>query len=318
MAIQGTSPYLQGGSAIRLQNTANPQKTAPSTTLQNTWNPQGGGAGSLYTEPSPPADTGPTAEELAAQREAAAAAAARAAALADYEKTKNVTYGSITDQINTTRDKTKSSVLDYLGQYEDSQRGIDKNAKKSELAREEGRVGILDMIGQGLRSGQVALNNSNATSSSAGDEIAKAYGRMGEKQMAKVNMGYNLEQEDIRDAQDSLARSYETFKRKYGEDKVAASNGIVQEALSALASLDSMAANAGANRIDIEGEKARIRNQALAELNAIDTILNDGVAKIKPATREQNRAEAFKLLNGNAAPQGGLGFNSTLPIYTLG
>jgi hypothetical protein len=80
-----------------------------------------------------------------------------------------------------------------------------------------------------------------------------------------------------------------------------------------------MASSSGVgDRINVEAEKARIRNEALASLGAIDTVLNEGVAKVKPTSRADNRAEAFKLMNSGYVPENALGFETTLPIYTLG
>ena len=330
--MAGVPGVKQASNSISIQgSTYNPQKTASAQSLQPaasaqylqpTWNPQTSATGNYvgmtggedtYQNPAPTPAPAPDPYERWGGY------AGYQKAVNDYNSTKNLTYGSITDAIGDTVTGTKSSVLDFLTGYGEQQKGIDKSAMRSELTRETKRLGILDYIGQGLRNGQVTLNNANASSSSAAEQIAKAYSRQGQKQMVAANTGYNLEQEDISDAQDALAVSLETFKRKYGEDKGMAANKIVQTAVSALSSLDQMAASSGVgDRINVEAEKARIRNQALAELGAIDAILNEGVAKVKPSTREANRGEAFKLMNSGYVPENDLGFNSTLPIYTLG
>lgn len=332
MAVPGVKQASSGWSIQGMTNagsTLQPAKntvqtTAPATTLQNTYNPQPDSynpqaysapvaftsdpyqpPAAPYVPPDPYARWGGYAGYKAAED--------------NYNQTKNLTYSSITDSINDTVAGTKSSILDFLTSYDQQQGAINKQSKRNELAREEKRVGILDMIGQGLRNGQVTLNNANATSSSAAEQIAKAYSRMGQKQMMSANKDYNLGKEDINDIQSALGTSLETFRRKYGEDKTSAANKIVQGAVSALSSLNSMAAGNGVGGgINVEAEKARILGEASASLNALDTVFNEGVAKVKPTTREQNRADAHKLLYGDYVPENALGFETTLPIYTLG
>lgn len=338
MALQGSSYNLQGGSrGISLQGSRyNPQKTIsvkklqpaasvsvvqpaakyttikPSATLVTGGGGGGGGGGTsspTYTAPAPPPDPyarwGGYAGYQAAEN--------------NYNQTKNLTYGSIEDAIDDTVLGTKSSILDFITSYGQEQKAINKRAVRNELTREQKRWGILDMVGQGLRNGQVMLNNANASSSSAGEQIARAYGRMGQKQMTQANLDYNLGAEDIADAQEALGINLETFRRKYGEDKTMAANKIVQNAVGSLSSLDQLALTGGVGgRINVEAEKVRIRNQALAELGALDTVFNEGVAKVKPADRATNRKEAHQLLGGGYVPENQLGFDTTLPIYTLG
>jgi hypothetical protein len=328
MALQGNSTRLQGSSGIKIQGSNyNPQKTSSGKSLQPAVGASylqpaanvGGPLSVASTNTAPAPAPAPKPEPIVDPYAQWGGKAGYDKLLGDYNNTKGLTYGSITDAISDTAAGTKSSVLDFLTGYEQQQKGIDKQAQRSELGRETKRLGILDMIGQGLRNGQVMLNNSNASSSSAGEQIGKAYSRMGQKQMVAANTGYNLEQEDIGDAQEALGISMETFKRKYGEDKNSAANKIVQSAVAALSSLDQMASSSGVgDRINVEAEKARIRNEALASLGAIDTVLNEGVAKVKPTSRADNRAEAFKLMNSGYVPENALGFETTLPIYTLG
>ena len=319
---------LQGGSGSLVQpaaslpiTTYNPQQTYTAQQLQPTVDGSINQSGSgLYTM-----DTGSTTDQTPVYQAPVDPYAKwggyenYSRILNEYNSTKNLTYGSITDAINDTVTGTKSSILDFLTNYEQQQKDIDKQGVRSELGRESKRLGILDMIGQGLRNGQVTLNNNNASNSSAAGEIAKAYGRMGQKQMVAANTGYNLEQSDIADAQDALGINVSTFKRKYGEDKQTATNKIVQNAVAALSSLDQQVASSGVgDDIDVEAEKNRIRNEALSALGALDTVFDEGVAKVKPADRMTNRAEAFKLMNSGYVPQNDLGFETTLPIYTLG
>lgn len=85
-------------------------------------------------------------------------------AVGDYNSAKTNAYSSINDAIGDTGNKLNSSVLDYLGNLRTSQKAIDKAAVQNEMSRESGRLGVMDMVGRGIQSGGVILNNKAAQS----------------------------------------------------------------------------------------------------------------------------------------------------------
>lgn len=235
-------------------------------------------------------------------------------ALSDFNSAKDNTYGSITDLTNDTASKYNSGILDFLDQLKTGQRNIDRSATQNELSRNEGRMGVLDMVGTGLRSGGVVLNNAGAANSSAGEALGHAYSELGRKELSKVGNQYALGQDNIANQQQDLNTGTETFRRHTDESKVSSVNAIVQTASAQLAQLNTAAQSASLpDRIAIEQEKVRIRNEATAKLAAFDAVLNNGVAGVAPRSAEANRVEAQRLLTAGTAPENSFDFTSSIP-----
>lgn len=273
----------------------------------------------------------------AAQRASNAAAAAQAAALAkakaDYNALKNNTFSSITDLVKGTGNQYKSGLLDWQDEYKQKQNAINTEATNNELTKVQGTRDVLDMVGNGIRSGGVTLNNNNASNSSAAQAMADAYGKIGQKQQAQVNNGYELTNNSIGQEQSDLALAQAQQIRHAGESKDQSVNSIVQTAADKLGALNQSAAYASLpDRIDVEAQKAAIRNQALAELQQYDMLLSQAVSNNPVSSRNDNYSSALKLANaGNdtsamknltsAVPtqlQGTGPFASPLPIFTYG
>jgi len=235
-------------------------------------------------------------------------------AVGDYNSAKTNAYSSINDAIGDTGNKLNSSVLDYLDSLRAGQRGIDRAAVQNEMSRESGRLGVMDMVGQGIRSGGVMLNNKGATNSSAGEALARAYGDIGRRELSKVGNQYELGVQGIADQQLDLQEQTQQFQRHYGEQKQSAVNSIVQDASSKLAALNAAAQNASlADRIDIEQQKAAIRNQALNALAGYDNTLNSGVSSVTAATTDDNRAKAKAAILAGTAPEEAFSYTTSAP-----
>lgn len=242
------------------------------------------------------------------------AIAARAKAQADFNSAKNTTFGSITDAINDTGRKFNSSILDYVDTLRSGQRAIDRAAVQNEMARESGRLGVIDSVGSGIRNAGTMLSAKGATSSSAAEEIAKLYSKFGQKQLSSVGNQYELGLQDIADQQTDLGEQTSQFQRHYGEQKETAINSIVQDASNKLAALNAAAQNASlAERIDIEQQKAAIRNQALSTLASYDTALTQGISSVTAATKDTNRAQAKAAILAGTAPETSFDYTTQIP-----
>lgn len=250
-------------------------------------------------------------------------------AVGDYNAAKTTTYGSIKDATDQAGMNFKGSILDYLDAYKAQQGEIDSSAVQNELARRQGTRGVLDMVGTGLRSGGVALNNANATNSSAAEAIARAYGELGRREQTGVNNQYEMGNEQISQAQAKLAALNETQKRHFSEDKVRTVNSIVSDASNQLSALNQAAANASLeDRVNIEAEKARIRQETLDALSQYDALLTQ---LAQPSSTTDNRKKAAQLDTAGLVPEGDFNYStaippqyqgsgpfaSTLPIFTI-
>lgn len=240
--------------------------------------------------------------------------AAYTKAVNDYNSAKNNAYSSINDAIGDAGRSMNSSVLDYLYGLEKGQKAIDSKSVQNELSRISGRAGVLDTIGTGIDSAGTMLSNRGAINSSAAEALARAYNTIGQRQLSNVNNQYEVGKVGIQEDKNALAGEQAQFLRHLDENKQNAVNKIVQSASSALASLNAAAQNASLDdRIDIEAQKAAIRNQVLDQLAQYDTVLSKGIAGIAPASVDANRAKATEMLTAGVAPDNAFNYSTTIP-----
>lgn len=240
-------------------------------------------------------------------------------ALGDYNAQKGNTMGSITDRINTEGSGYGSTITDFLENLGAGQKKVDSQSVQNELSKRQGTSGVLDMIGRGVRSGGVMLANKNATNSSATEALGRAYGDIGRRQLSGVGNQYEQGKLKVQSSQDDLDLQRSQGVRHLGENKTNIINGIVTDAQNALASLNQAAANASLpDRIDIEVEKQRIRNEALGKLQAFDTQLNTGVANIKPSDQMTNMTKAAQMDTAGTAADDAFNFSSSIPAQFQG
>jgi len=244
----------------------------------------------------------------------AAANAANANLEADYSTLKNSTFASIGDAVTAGGQGYHSSIQDYLDNRKLQQNQIDSDSVQNELAREQGYQGVLDMVGNGIRSGGVILANNNAGSSSAGEALAHAYGLMGRQQMSGIGNQFAQGQNKINTEQNNLTAADATELRHAGEDKVNVINSIVTNARTQLAQLNQSAAYASLpDRVDIEAKIAEVKQQALDALSAYDSSLSGGISANTPMSSGDVRAKATSLLTAGVAPESSFDFTSSVP-----
>lgn len=327
--VKSSGGSLGGPSASNPQKTynpqnktANPQKTVSTQTLQpaaGAWINQtplytaapGSQNQNLQQQLQP---AGPTPEEIAAQQAAAAERQRVAEASADWKNSLSATWDSFGDAKDNAALQYEGGIMDFLSGYGKGQNAIDRGSVQNELSREQGRRGVMDMVGTGMRSGGVVLNNANATNSSAAEQLAKAYGQLGRSEMTTVGNQFALGQNNIRAQQEDLNLGVEDFRRNAQLSKKLSVNNIVTETTEKLAQLNSAAMNANIpDRIAIEAEKTRIRNEAMSRLSSLDGLIDKGVKSRGPASADTNRGEAYKLLNAGTAPEKSFNYTSSIP-----
>jgi hypothetical protein len=235
-------------------------------------------------------------------------------AVSDFNSQKAATYGSITDRENNEASGYHSGLLDFIDSLTSGQRKIDASAVQNELAKRQGTAGVYDMIGHGVKSAGVTLANRNSGTSSAGDAVARAYADIGRRQLSGVGNQYEKGKAAIDSSESDLQLQTAQGMRHLSESKLTISNGIVSDAQNAISALNAKAASASLpERIDIEAEKQRIRNEALGKLQAFDAELNQGVASAAPASVDTNRANAEKLYTAGTAPENAFTFDTSTP-----
>lgn len=232
---------------------------------------------------------------------------------------KNNIFSSASDAIKTAGRNIRGGVLDFIDSYRTGQQGIDERYVQNELGKQVGRQGVLDMVGRGVRSGGVMLANNNSGTSSAGDAIARAYGDIGRRDLSKVGNAYEGENRSIGIAEQGLQREVANFDRDYEDEKLNVVDSVVSKAQDSLSALDVAMQNASLpERIAIEQEKQRIRNEAMAELAQYDKLLAEQRATVKPMSAEQRRAEATNLRVAGTVPANDFNFTSEVPAQFQG
>lgn len=231
-----------------------------------------------------------------------------------FDTQKQNIYGSAQDAATSAANGLHGNILDFLDSLRTGQQALDERGVQNELAKRQGTASILDMVGNGIRSSGSFLANRNASDSSAGDQIARAYGTLGQRQLGGINNQYELENRNIGLDQANFNTQTASGLRKFDDNKIQTVNNIVAQARNGLAQLDAAMADADMpTRIQLEQEKEKIKQQALATLGQYDQELSQGVAGITPAGMDANRRTAADLATRGVAASNPFDFSAQAP-----
>jgi hypothetical protein len=237
--------------------------------------------------------------------------------LSGYTGQVNTLYDTLGNSASSEGTGYNYSIQDWLRGVAGQQDAINEQGIQNELAKKQGMGGILDMVGRGIRSGNVMLSNKNAADSSAAEALARAYGNIGQREGGKVMNQYEQQNRGIGIAQNKLDEDIEYGVEKLQASKTMKINSLVSDAQQRIAAID--AAMAGDNismsdRLDLEAEKARIKSVVTGELSKYDSALTQGANEINPSSIEARRQEAFGLANaGTAAANPYFDFTTQVP-----
>lgn len=228
-----------------------------------------------------------------------------------YDDWINNVYSTTNDAISSTGRDLGSSIDNYLFSGRTGQQGLNNQGVNNYLARMQGAQGILGMVGRGIKSGGVMLANRNAGDSSATGALSRAYGDMGRRQMAGIGNQFAVKESQRGQAQANFQEQMGLQANQIRNSKQKAIDGIVTSATTELARLDAEMANASLpDKINLEAEKTRIKNDAIAQLAQYDSQLDQGIAGITPMSEQDMRAEAARL-NTAGTDLGADAFNFT-------
>lgn len=239
--------------------------------------------------------------------------------LSGYNTQEQNIYGSAKDNISNYGIGYKNNILDFIEGLKTQQRTIDNRGKQAELAKMQGTSGIRDMVGRGIRSGQTMLSNRNASNSSASEAIARAYGDIGNRQLADVGQQYGQEQNAIGELQQQFGTMRASGLRKFDTEKQQTINSVVLDARNKLAALESEMQEASLpEQINIEAARERVRSEALAQLQGLDQQLATDSAAVNPMDIATRRAQAAGLAAEGTPVENPFSFTSQLPIQLQG
>ena len=231
-----------------------------------------------------------------------------------YDTSKATTYGGITDATTAGANSYRSGILDYTDNLGIEQNKLNTSKTQNELSKLQGTHGILDMVGNGIRSGGVQLANSNSGSSSAAEALARAYNTIGGREMNTVNNQYEMGNLKYNNDQSEFDIRNAGAVRHINENKTSITNGIVNSATVALNDLNAKAANGLLpDNIDVNAERERIRGEAMGKLTGLDQLLADGQAKAKPIDGAAAKGQAYQQNNAGVTADNPFNFTTTVP-----
>lgn len=250
---------------------------------------------------------GPSAADIAAQQAAAAGHAL-------FNTQLGVVNSSAGLAGQTSAGDLKNSILDYVDSLKANQVGRNNQTVQNYLAKQQGTQGVNDMVGQGIRSGGVTLNNQNAGDSSAAGAIANAYGQLGRSQLSSVGNQFAQAQKQVEQGHQADITALGAKLRDLPQQQTDIVNSIVSDAQQKLGMIDQqMAYMSLPDRVNMEAEKQQITNDVLAKLQGLDQILsNGGDQALVPEDQGQSVQKAGQLFTAGTAPDNAFQF-STLP-----
>jgi hypothetical protein len=206
-----------------------------------------------------------------------------------------------------------TEINQYLDALKLQQKGLDRQATQNYLAKQSGNQGILDWVGQGIRSGGVMLGNKNASNSSASEALARAYGQQGRQQMAGVNQQFAQGQDKVQQGEDDMQSDIAAHIRDLPAWKTQTVNNIVSAAQQQLGQIDqTMTYLSMPQRVNMEGQKQQITQDVLSKLQALDGQLAQAHS-VQPQSTNDIQASANKLFQAGTAPDNAFSYNTNVP-----
>lgn len=210
-------------------------------------------------------------------------------------------YGS---EVNSYNNAWKNGVIKFNNAY-----------TQNELGRQQGVGGIYDMVGHGVRSAGVQLaNRPGASTSSAGEAVARAYADIGGREMNKVGNEFAQRQQATGVEKQIWDNDMGTAEGNLKNKREQLVNTIVTDANDKMFQLNQSAVSASLpQRVAIEQEKTRIRNDATARLLGVDASIAPTKQQNAVFNRDQVGAEASKLNKAGAAALNPFDFTTSVP-----
>lgn len=208
----------------------------------------------------------------------------------------------------------KTAISDKMLGWKNAQADLDNQSVQNTLAKQSGMKGIMDWVGQGIRSGGVMLANKNASNSSAADALGRAYGQLGREQAAGINQQYAQGQNQVGLNRTKLVNEIQQNINDLPAWKTMTVNSIVSNAQQQLGQIDqAMAYESLPNRVDMEAEKQKITANVLQQLQDLDGALAQA-QNIQPLSSDQVASQANQLFQSGTAPANAFNFSTQVPL----
>lgn len=254
------------------------------------------------TQPAGQAPSTPAAPAPAAPKQASTYSAPKVNPYAKWgdQAGLNASKQNIFDSFNVGADKAAydygTSVEDTIRGLRDNQNALNLRGAQNELAKMQGRQGVLGMVSRGVNSTGTMLGNRNAADSSAAQTLAQVYGQMGSQEMNKISNQYAMQNEELGRLQATQDEDMATKTARLRQSKDIAVNDLVNKARASLAALNAeMVSAAVPDRIALEQESARIKNELLGRLQQYDSQLASAPSNIRADSSEAKMAAAQRM-----------------------
>lgn len=290
----------------------------------------GGGGGSSYTYGAPSAGGQVLS---AANNGGGGGAPAFSGPSQQYTDALGVVHDTAGTAATSSAHSLQRSILDYISGLTDSQQARNQQTIQNYLAKQTGTQGVTDMVGQGIRSGGIMLSNKNAADSSAAQGIANAYGQLGRGQLGQIGNQFANAQGQVDLSQATDVRHLHEKEAQLPSSISDTVNGIVNSAQQQLTAIDSQMANLSLpDRVNMEAEKQRIKDEVMGKLQGFDTMLSSrGNAALTPIGQNEALQQAGQQFQAGRAPTTAFNFDqlpsaqfqntgpfaSGLPIFTF-
>lgn len=209
---------------------------------------------------------------------------------------KNSIFNSFNQSSDDAASQYGRGVRDLTQGFTAGQQALDKMGAQNELAKMQGTRGVLGMVNRGIKSGNTMLANKNASNSSAAGALANAYGDIGQRELSKVGNQYGLANEDLAGKQSQFDQQMTNQFADIRANKDQVVNKMVNTTRDAIAALNAQMGSAGlTDKIAIEQEVARLKNELLGKLQQYDGQLASSQNDVKAATPEARMARAQQM-----------------------
>jgi len=226
----------------------------------------------------------------------------------------NEAKNNIFSNFNVGADRTAfdygTKVEDTIRGLRDNQQALNMRGAQTELAKMQGRQGVLGMVNRGINSTGVMMGNRNAGDSSAAQTLANVYGSMGQQEMNKIGNDYALQNEELARLQSTQDENMASQTARLRQSKDVEVNDLVNKARASLAALNAEMGSASVpDRIAIEQESARIKNELLGKLQQYDSMLASAPSNIQANSPEARMAEAQRMAQAGKSAENPFQFN---------
>lgn len=263
-----------------------------------------------WAAPNPtPVQTGPTAAEIQAAKEASIARNQVAIGMGNVNSTASNTAGNWLTGFN-------NDVTNFLENAKTGQTNLDNKRVDAKLNYNRGYNDILDMVGRGIQSGGVQLASRNASDSSAAGAIARAYGQIGQRNQNNLQGQYDSQNRGFDNEQNLLNTQIGQGLRGFRTERDQTINSIISQAESDLNALNEIYAGAGlADRIAIEKEKQRIKASVTQQLASVESQLGK-TSSVKPMDSTGIARQANEWAQQGRATENPFNYDTTAPMYS--